>query len=320
VNLVDPASESPQVSVIVPARNEEATLPITLPHALRALANIRRPAELLVVIPEDCSFRVAPPVTHPALRWVVTPVPGKYQALCHGVAASRGPVLIFLDADVFPHVDALDQLVETVFLEGVSAVAGRIVMSSHRGNPIQSALAMWTEISFASWHRLRANQPELRWALPGAMYALRRELFPLDGLLVPSLDDASIGMHLVDDDLVIEYAPSARVEVCAPRSMGQWCRQKLRTRRGWRLLKELRAEEVGALQDTLSLHTANLCAGRHLAQLLRLGDRTMALAADRLPIRSDHDLSTWNPDRAGWQVGQRARGRSTSGPRSTSHT
>ncbi|MCX5956552.1 MAG: glycosyltransferase family A protein [Cyanobacteria bacterium] len=105
----------PSVAVLIPARNEESTLP----HLLRALeAQSFRPLEV-IVIDDHSSDRTAAIATqtspHLEVRLVrPPPLPegwcGKTWALHNGVAASRAEVLVFLDADTEPAPDFLASL------------------------------------------------------------------------------------------------------------------------------------------------------------------------------------------------------------------
>lgn len=109
---VEPAS----VSVLIPARNEESTLP----HLLDALARQSlRPLEV-IVIDDHSSDRTTAIATEPrsGLPVRVLPSPslpqgwcGKTWALHNGVLASRGELLVFLDADTEPGPEFLERLV-----------------------------------------------------------------------------------------------------------------------------------------------------------------------------------------------------------------
>src|SRR4051812_822626 len=88
------------VSILVPARNEEEVLPVTLPTILKAAAQLPSPAEVLVFSPASSPAHAAPPVCNPMLRWIVTRRPHKFEALRTGADAARGDKLVLIDADV----------------------------------------------------------------------------------------------------------------------------------------------------------------------------------------------------------------------------
>jgi 4,4'-diaponeurosporenoate glycosyltransferase len=110
----DPAGESrPTVSVIVPARDEEASLP----RLLASLATQTRPADEVIVVDDHSSDATAAlaraggatVLAAPELRagWV-----GKTAACATGARRATGDVLAFVDADVTFAPDALARLVD----------------------------------------------------------------------------------------------------------------------------------------------------------------------------------------------------------------
>jgi len=102
----------PRVSVLIPARNEERTLPNLLP-ALRGQSF--QPLEV-IVIDDHSSDRTAAIAAQAGVRVMQPPaLPdgwcGKTWALHNGVRSSQGEILVFLDADTEPHPDFLKRLV-----------------------------------------------------------------------------------------------------------------------------------------------------------------------------------------------------------------
>ncbi|MFO0017089.1 MAG: glycosyltransferase [Synechococcaceae cyanobacterium] len=106
----------PRVSVLIPARNEAATLP----HLLTALAGQTLLPEEVIVIDDHSSDETAAIARQHAdtlpLK-VIQPPPlpagwcGKTWALHNGVLASSGELLIFLDADTEPAPQFLERLI-----------------------------------------------------------------------------------------------------------------------------------------------------------------------------------------------------------------
>ncbi|MEB3105149.1 MAG: glycosyltransferase family 2 protein [Cyanobacteriota bacterium] len=111
-------TQSQRISVLIPARNEEATLP----HLLRGLTQQSiQPTEVIVVDDHstDATAETAQTAEQSLPIKVIQPpaLPegwcGKTWALHHGVIASSGDVLVFLDADCEP---------EPAFLASILAV------------------------------------------------------------------------------------------------------------------------------------------------------------------------------------------------------
>lgn len=107
-----------RVSVLIPARNEAATLP----RLLAALGRQSLPAAEVLVIDDhsrDGTGAIAMAAAAAAglpLRLIqAPPLPpgwcGKTWALHHGVATSSGDLLVFLDADTEPEPSLLASLV-----------------------------------------------------------------------------------------------------------------------------------------------------------------------------------------------------------------
>ena len=108
-------SQRRQLSVLIPARNEAATLP----HLLAALAAQRLQPDEVIVIDDDSSDDTAAVARNAAGQLpirVIQPPPlpanwcGKPWALHHGVQASRGELLLFLDADTEPEPEFIERL------------------------------------------------------------------------------------------------------------------------------------------------------------------------------------------------------------------
>jgi hypothetical protein len=105
----------PRVSVLIPARDEESTLP----HLLSALSQQHFQPHEVIVIDDHSSDDTAAVAKEWAASMPLSVIQppalaagwcGKPWALHHGVAASSGDVLVFLDADTEPGPEFLDRL------------------------------------------------------------------------------------------------------------------------------------------------------------------------------------------------------------------
>jgi glycosyltransferase involved in cell wall biosynthesis len=123
---VGPTSlERPALSVIVPVRDGARFLPASL-AALRASDVPANQWELIVVedSSRDQSAEVANRYADSVVRLVDGPA-GPAFARNRGAEVARGSVLVFVDADVCIHPDALRRMAEILKREGdVSAVFG----------------------------------------------------------------------------------------------------------------------------------------------------------------------------------------------------
>jgi len=109
-----PGTSSPAVSIIIPARNEERTLPRLLDSLANQQADI---AEIIVVDDhsEDGTARIASRygarvITSPELPtgWL-----GKPWACWHGARSAAGDVFVFLDADTFVEPGGLQKILSS---------------------------------------------------------------------------------------------------------------------------------------------------------------------------------------------------------------
>ena len=114
------AVRSGPITVVIPARNEEATLPLLLGD----LAGQRSPDTRVIVVDdgsEDGTARVA--AVHPFVEVVQAPPLepgwiGKSWACHHGAQRAKDGTLVFLDADVRLRNDALARVVDLCARQG----------------------------------------------------------------------------------------------------------------------------------------------------------------------------------------------------------
>lgn len=288
--------EQPHITVLVPARNEERTLPTTLPAIVKATRELPRPAEVLVITPPDSPALARPSVHDPILRWLPTPRPGKFEALRVGADAANGDTLLLIDADVVTEPDTFRILAQPILDGSADVVAGRIDLLPSATSGPEQLFERWALLSFRTWHELRSGHPDLLWALPGAIYGIRRDLFPATAL-VPIVDDASLGLHVNDVGATFAYAPGATVYTPAPATWQSWVRQKLRSRRGWAALARLRPTEVARLESRFRQHLAVIARHDRTAPLMYAQDRVLRFMARQMLRFESTPSGVWNPTR-----------------------
>jgi phytoene dehydrogenase-like protein len=136
----------------------------------------------------------------------------------------------------------------------------------------------------------------LRWALPGAIYGVRRAFFPTEPL-VAIVDDASLGLHAKDSGAVFAYAPEAVVLTAAPTTCQGWVRQKLRSRRGWAALGRIRPTDVTQLESTIRRYLAWTAQNDPTAPLMFAQDSALRFLARQSLHWLREPSGTWNPSR-----------------------
>ncbi|MCA1691313.1 MAG: glycosyltransferase, partial [Actinobacteria bacterium] len=167
-------------SVLVPVYREGDTLRQTLP-AIRKAAEGIRSVEILLLVqgPQDRSSYLARQASDgDRVRVLEIPRPGKFAALSAGAAAARMPILLLADADSRPPAEAFAALVDPIAAGTADVCAARLVLASAGPPSTRSVVDEWSRVTVDAWHLLRCRRSDLLWALPGPLYAIRRELFP----------------------------------------------------------------------------------------------------------------------------------------------
>src|SRR5215472_883931 len=110
---------SPELSIVIPAFNEELRLPATLDRIAAYLQGSRREVEVLVVDDgsKDRTAAVAESFREKiqTLRFVPNGVNrGKGYSVRHGVQEARGRIVLFTDADLSAPIEEADKLVDAL--------------------------------------------------------------------------------------------------------------------------------------------------------------------------------------------------------------
>jgi glycosyltransferase involved in cell wall biosynthesis len=123
-----PSMTTPQVSVVIPARNAASRLA----RVLDALAHQTAPAGLFeVIVVDDGSTDGTAEVARAGgrVRLLRAPPQGRQAAARnYGAAESRGRVLAFLDADCVPRADWIERGLAELDAQGADLLAGQIGM------------------------------------------------------------------------------------------------------------------------------------------------------------------------------------------------
>ncbi|MGM0669975.1 MAG: glycosyltransferase family 2 protein [Gemmatimonadota bacterium] len=144
--------DRPEVSIVIPCRNEASTIGAVVSSALQALSENGYPGEVVVVDngSEDGSLRLA---REAGARVLQQPIPGYGAACIHGLRAARGEILVMVDADGTYDLSELNRFVEPM-KAGYDMVLGtrrngliqpRAMRKRHRHflEPVQTALTRW---------------------------------------------------------------------------------------------------------------------------------------------------------------------------------
>ena len=241
-----PLAELPTMSVVVPARNEEANIARTL----RQLMESDYPREKLqVIVVDDCSADRSLAImketqqTYPEL--VVLGLEqrvGKRHALATGFGLATGQVIVFIDSDSFVQPDALRNLVNRFSDPRVAAVTGHCDVENIWTNALTR---MQTVRYFIAFRVMKAAESvfDSVTCLSGPIAAYRREILQtimpewLNQMFMgrPATfgDDRSLTNSLLRRGYKVVYEAKARVTTIVPESHGEFMRQQLRWKRSW---------------------------------------------------------------------------------------
>jgi poly-beta-1,6-N-acetyl-D-glucosamine synthase len=193
---------TPNVSIIIAVRNEEANLPAKLEN----LRLLRYPKDRLqIVIASDGSTdRTASILRDQASS--IDPVildesNGKAFALNEAVKQATGEILVFLDARQSIEPNAVAELVSCFADPDIGAVSGELLLETNSGTPSPDALGIYWKIEKIVRKLESASGSVV--GVTGAIYAIRRELYTeippgtiLDDVFVP-MNVARMGKRVV---------------------------------------------------------------------------------------------------------------------------
>src|SRR3954447_3203111 len=201
----DPVREP--VSVVVPAYNAEATIT----ECLNALRAAMQPADELIVF-DDGSTDSTRGIAEAAGARIVSN-PGLPKGPAHGrnmaAAGANRPYLMFVDADVIIHADAIALLVEEVRRSGAVAAFG-----SYDDHPRSRRLpALYANLRHHFVHQSGSPEATTFWSGIGLMRTdIFRELGGYNDVLFahPSIEDVELGMRLITTGKRIRLVPEAQ--------------------------------------------------------------------------------------------------------------
>ena len=197
----------PSVSIIIAARNEEATLPAKIENL--SLTNYPRELLQIVIASDGSSDRTAEILRHHSsqvLPVILDQSNGKASALNEAVHRATGDILVFQDARQFLEPEAITELVSSLADPTVGAVSGELLLESARNDTSPDGLGIYWKIEKAVRKLESASGSVV--GVTGAIYAIRRELYA-DIPPGTILDDVFVPMRVVKGGKRVVFQPSA---------------------------------------------------------------------------------------------------------------
>ena len=131
-------ANSPLLSIIIPAYNEEGRLPATLPQVVAFAKAQEYPVELLVV--DNASTDRTPDIVreiareHPSISLLHQPVRGKGAAVRKGMLEGQGEYLFICDADLAMPIEEVSKFLPPTLSDYDVAIASREAAGAVRYN------------------------------------------------------------------------------------------------------------------------------------------------------------------------------------------
>lgn len=203
------ADGTPSVSVVIAGHNEAAVIRGRLENLLA----LDYPEDRLEVIvasdgSDDGTNEILGQCGDQRVRWLDLPRVGKAEALNAAVAAARGEVLVFSDANSIFRPDAVRQLVSPLADPSVGGVAGnQVFLETGADSGDSSVVGEQQYWNFDRALKVAQSSAGSVTGATGAIYAVRRELFKP---IRPDVnDDLLTSLRVVAQGYRVVFAPGA---------------------------------------------------------------------------------------------------------------
>ena len=219
----------PQISVLVPAYNEEVTAGKTVENLLKSTY-----PNLEIIFVDDGSKDLTYSNVlkqfgdNPRVKVHTKPNGGKASALNYGIEIATGEILVCIDADTLLKNDAIAKLAPFFADPKVAAVAGNVKV----GNRV-NLLTRWQSIEYITsqnFDRRAFDMLNAIMVIPGAIGAFRRDaIIEVGGFDTDTLaEDCDLTLRLLRKGYVIHSCNDALAFTEAPETMNMLVRQRFR--------------------------------------------------------------------------------------------
>ena len=224
-----PLKNSPLVSIIVPAFNEE----VNAVSSLNNLLKCTYPNFNIIFIDDGSSDQTLEVVknafeNHPQVTILHKPNGGKASALNYGIGYTDAPILVCIDADTKLKPDAVERMAMHFNNEEVGAVAGNVKV----GNEI-NLITRWQSIEYTTSQNMDRKAFSLLNAItvvPGAIGAFRKSaVLEAGGFTSDTLaEDCDLTIRILREGYIISNENGAIAMTEAPESIKQFLKQRFR--------------------------------------------------------------------------------------------
>jgi len=232
------------VSVIIPAKNEEAVIKRTISNCL---SQTYRNIEVIVVCHNctDSTYLEARQIHDRRVRIFdyKTKESGKGLALDFGATRSHGEFILILDSDGMMSSNFISDALPLFDNDNIGAVQGKIVASNRHHNIITQLLALEGDLYSVPYMTVKSLLDK-RTALGGTGYIIRKEILSSVGGFKNSLiDDFELSFRLFRKKFRISFAPLSLCYDEKPPQIGLMIKQRSRWVKGHLDILKMRVPE-----------------------------------------------------------------------------
>ncbi|MBN2011253.1 glycosyltransferase family 2 protein [candidate division KSB1 bacterium] len=260
LNKPMPDHELPFISVIVPARNEEETIGLTINSLLESNFPANK-MEIIVVDDgsEDRTFRIAQAysargnvrVFKKSIRG------GKASCLVYGLKAAKGAFIMSVDSDSTFDRDALRNILKPFRNPKVGAVSGNVKVRN-RAHNLLTRLQYCEYMTGISLGRRWLAYVNMLTIVSGAFGCFRRSVLEASGAWDPGIgDDSNVTLKTRKLGFRVGFAPDAIVMTNAPTTLKGLFKQRRRWNRSF-IRNRLRKHK--SIMNPLQFNIINLFA------------------------------------------------------------
>jgi cellulose synthase/poly-beta-1,6-N-acetylglucosamine synthase-like glycosyltransferase len=274
---------APSVSVLVPAYNEERTMAA----ALRSVLASDYPDFEVIVVndgsTDNTEGEVRPFLSDSRVRYFRKDNGGKASALNHGLAAARGEIVLFTDADSLFEPDTI-RLGAAYFVEpSIGAVSGNDTVLAPHG-PLQKMLVITSHIGTGFVRRALSMLGVLQ-IISGNLGLVRTEILRrIGGFREVWGEDLEVTLRLKRHGVRVVYGAATRVLAECPATVAALWKQRVRWLRSYVKVLGMHRDMVGrprygAFGPFLAFNAFNMIAVP-LLQVLGLALLPLAVASE----------------------------------------
>lgn len=229
---LNPTNETPLVTVIVPAYNEEKAIGKTI----EALLKLSYPNKEIIIVDDgstDKTLETAKTYATNAYTKILTkPNGGKWDALNTGIKAAQGEYVVCIDADTLLAPDALQHLAKHFNDPNIAAVAGNVKVANR--HELLTKLQALEYVVGINLHRRSEANIQTVTVVPGPIGAFRTSVLKETGLFEGDTyaEDADITLKILKAGYKTVYEPQAIGYTEAPTTMTSLAKQRYRWYRG----------------------------------------------------------------------------------------